>query len=254
MDDRFTRGGPLAVSPRALYGEVTLTSDPRQALGGSLQVSRWANRAGARVDQGQLSLSVRASPQWNLTLGPSYTRARQDAQYVASVSDPSARETFGTRYIFAPLDQTELGIVTRLNYTFAQDLTLEFYAQPLISHGVYGAPKQFLRPGGYDFAVYGEDLGTIAREGGAYAVSIDEPDGRRTFAVPDRSFTTRSLRGNAVVRWEYRPGSTLYVVWQQQRLSRDLIEPFSLNRAMSGLLDGSPNNVLVVKWSYWFNP
>jgi hypothetical protein len=254
MDDRFTRGGPIAVVPRALYGEVSVSSDPRRAIGGEFQVSRWANHVGGRVDETQVSLSIRTSPRWNLTLSPTYTRARQDAQYVASIPDASARETFGTRYVFAPLDQTELGVVTRLNYTFTRDLSLELYTQPLVSHAVYGAPKEFLRPGSYGFAVYGKDLGTIARDADGYAVSIAEPEGLRRFSLPDRSFTTRSLRGNAVLRWEYRPGSTLYLVWQQERLNRDLIEPFGLDRAVGTLFDARPNNVLALKWSYWFNP
>jgi hypothetical protein len=255
MDDRFTRGGPLAATPRALYGELSVTSDPRKSIGGSVQVSRWRSRAGGRRDEAELSLSVRTSPRWNLTIGPVVTRARLDAQYVTNIPDPDARATFGTRYVFAPLEQTELGVVTRLNYTFTPDLTFELYAQPLVSHALYGAPKEFLRPGAYDFAVYGEDVGTVSRDDDrSYLVRIEEPGGATSFKVPDRSFTTRSLRGNAVLRWEYRPGSTLYLVWQQERLSRDLMTPFGLDRAMGTLFDARPNNVLVLKWSYWLNP
>lgn len=255
MDDRFTRGGPIAEVPRALYGELTISSDPRRSIGGTFLVSRWRNRMGGRIDEVDLSLSVRTSPRWNLTVGPSLTRAHLDAQYVTSVADPAAEATYGTRHIFAPLDQTELGIVTRLNYTFTRDLTFELYAQPLVSHAVYGAPKEFLRPAAYDFAVYGEDVGTIARgDDGAYSVRIDDAVNASTFTVPDRSFTTRSLRGNAVVRWEYRPGSTIFFVWQQERLNRERMETFGLDRAMGTLFDADANNVFVVKWSYWFNP
>ncbi|MCC7010885.1 MAG: carbohydrate binding family 9 domain-containing protein [Acidobacteria bacterium] len=254
MDDRFTRGGPLAVSPRALYGEVSVTSDPRKTVGGNLLLSRWRNRVGGRIDRADLSVSLRTSPQWNLTFGPSLTRARQDAQYVTSIPDAAARETFGTRYVFAPLDQRELGLVTRLNYTFTRDLTLELYMQPLVSHAVYGAPKEFLRPSAYDFATYGQDLGTVERDGRAYAVTVPRSGGVSTFAVPDRSFTTRSLRGNAVVRWEYRPGSTLFFVWQQERANRELMDDFGFDRALGSLFEARSNNVFVVKWSYWFNP
>lgn len=253
-DDRFTRGGPVAVAPHAVYGELTVSSDPRKAVSGSLQVDRWRNDVGGQIDQAEMTLSVRTSPRWNLTMGPSYTRTRLDAQYVTSISDPVARDTFGTRYVFAPLDQRELGIVTRLNYTFARDLTLEMYLQPLVSHAVYGTPKEFLRPGGYDFATYGRDLGAIRRDGTSYTVDVPHEAGTSTFTIPDRSFTTRSLRGNAVVRWEYRPGSTLFFVWQQERQARDVMDPFGMGRAVRTLFDAHPNNVFVVKWSYWFNP
>jgi hypothetical protein len=255
MDDRFTRGGPLARSPRALYGELSVASDPRQPVVGSVQVSRWRSEAGGERDEAELSFSVRTSPRWNLTAGPVLTRARLDAQYVTSVVDPSAGHTFSARHVFAPLDRTELGVVTRFNYTFTPDLTFELYAQPLVSHAVYGAPQEFRRPGAYEFATYGEDLGTLSvAADGSYLVRIETPGGASVFTVPDRSFTTRSLRGNAVLRWEYRPGSTLYFVWQQERLSHDLMTPFGLDRAMGTLFDPRPNNVFVLKWSYWLNP
>ena len=253
-DDRFTRGGPVAGSPRALYGEIEITSDPRRAIGGNVQAGRWRNRVGGQLDEAELSLTVRTSPRWNVTVGPRLLRARQDAQYVTTVADPAALDTFGRRYIFAPLSQEELGIVGRLNYTFARDLTLELYVQPLVSNALYGAPKEFRRAGAYEFAVYGTDLGSITREDGGYRVEIPSSDGTSTFAVPDRSFTTRSLRGNAVLRWEYRPGSTLYAVWQQERLNQEHLAPFGLHRAMSSLFDARPNNVFVLKWTYWLNP
>jgi hypothetical protein len=255
MDDRFTRGGPLAESPSAVYGELGLESDPRKAIGGNLRMSRWSSRTGGRRDDAQVSFFVRSSPRWNLSVGPALRRARLDAQYVASVPDPFATATFGTRYVFAPLNQTELGIETRLNYTFTPDLTLELYTQPLVAHAVYGTPKQFLRPGAYDFATYGAELGTATRDAdGSYDVSVDTPGGARTFRVPDRSFTTRSLRGNAVLRWQYRPGSTLYLVWQQARLNDEALQPFGLGRGMRTLFDGRANNVFALKWSYWLNP
>jgi hypothetical protein len=254
MDDRFTRGGPLAKSPSALYGDVSVASDPRKPVSGNFVISRWRNRVGAQVDEAELTLSLRTSPLWNLTVGPSWTRSQQDAQYVTSIVDPSAASTFGTRYVFAPLDQKELGIVTRVNYTFTRDLTLELYVQPLVSHAVYGAPKEFARPSSYEFAVYGQDLGTIVRDGSSYAVQVPSEGESGTFTVPDRSFTTRSLRGNAVVRWEYRPGSTIFFVWQQDRFNRDLMDGFEVGRAVRTLFDGDASNVFVVKWSYWFNP
>jgi hypothetical protein len=253
-DDRFTRGGPIAESPHALYGELEVNSDPRRAVGAGVQLGWWRNDVGAKVDEAQVSLTVRTSPRWNVTVGPTFVHARQDAQYVTTVVDEAAAATYGRRYVFAPLDQKELGLVTRFNYTFTRDLTLELYLQPLVSHGDYGAPKEFLQPRGYEFAVYGQDLGTIERDGNAYHVEVPHAGGTSTFTVPDRSFTTRSLRGNAVVRWEYRPGSTIFFVWQQERLNHEYMSSFGLDRAVGSLFDAQPNNVFVVKWSYWLNP
>ncbi|MBW3628315.1 MAG: hypothetical protein KY464_03360, partial [Gemmatimonadetes bacterium] len=252
MSDRFTRGGPLARRPNGRVMTASLTSDPRKPLGGLLRLSRQVDESGTDIRDVNFSMDVRSSPRWNLSLGPSYTSARVDAQFVTAVADPTMTATFGRRYIFAPLDQTELSVVTRLNYTFTPDMTLELYAQPLIAHGDYGTPKQFQKPSAYEFATYGEDLGTIRRDGRSFVVSPG--NSAATFRVADRSFTTRSVRGNAVLRWEYRPGSTFYAVWQQERLNALLMDQFGLNRAVGTLFESDANNVLVLKWTYWFNP
>jgi hypothetical protein len=200
------------------------------------------------------SLDVHTSPRWNVALGPKFTRVEADAQYVTTVADAAMAATYGARYIFAPLAQTEVSLVTKLNYTFTPNLSLELYTQPLVSDGRYGALKEFQRPSSYDFVVYGQDAGTVVKSGKTYTVDADGNGPLASFSVPDRSFTTRSLRGNAVLRWEYRPGSTLYVVWQQDRQNPDLMNDFSVSRGFGSLLDGKANNVVVVKFSYWINP
>jgi hypothetical protein len=201
-----------------------------------------------------VALDVRTSPRWNLSFGPALTRIRQDAQYVTSVADSLMTATAGRRYIFAGLDQTEVSLVTRLNYTFTPDLTFEMYLQPLVSNAAYGTPKEFLLPSGYAFGTYGGDYGTIAKGGAAYAIDPDADGPASPFTVTDPSFTTRSVRGNAVLRWEYRPGSTMYLVWQQERLNPTLIPDFRVGPALRSLFDAASNHVLVLKWSYRFNP
>jgi hypothetical protein len=87
--------------------------------------------------------------------------------------------------------------------------SLEMHAQPLIAHTDYGTPKGILTPSGYDFATYGDDVGTIVGD-----ASPKPGEVAPVFRVPDRSFTTRSVGENAVLRWEYRPGSTFSAGWQ----------------------------------------
>jgi hypothetical protein len=151
------------------------------------------------------------------------------AQYVTTRADASYQPTYGARYVFAPLRQTELGIETRLNVTFSPALSLETYIQPLLSSADYGAPKQLVAPKTFDFTPYGG-------------------------AVPDRDFNLRSLRGNAVLRWEWREGSTLFVAWQQSRLDAAGIGDFDFRRDRAALLGTRPDNILLVKMNYWLNP
>jgi hypothetical protein len=253
LDDRLTRGGPLAVKPATWTAALGVDTDPRKSVTGSLDLAFAGDDVGSGNWSAQGSVSVHTSPRWNLSVGPRYQVVSQDAQYVATVVDPAMTATYGARYVFAPLDQTELSLVTRLNYTFAPDLTFELYAQPLVSNGNYGTPKQLQAASVYSFGEFGTDVGTLSKSGTRFTVDPDGTGPARPFTVTDRSFTTRSLRGNAVLRWEYRPGSTFYLVWQQARLNNDLLADFQARRAVGSLFDAPASNVLVLKWSYWLN-
>jgi hypothetical protein len=253
VDDRFTRGGPLERRPAMWNYSVSLQSDPRKPVFGQAEADMTADRAGSYERSLGVTVNIRTSPRWNASFGPRLTRGFQDAQYVTAVEDATMTATGGTRYVFAPLRQTELSLVTRVNYTFTPDLSFELYLQPLVANGRYGAPKEFQRPSGYEFLEYGRDLGVAERLGAEYIVDPDGAGSAQPFLVPDATFTTRSLRGNAVLRWEYRPGSTLYVVWQQDRLNEDVMPNFGVGRALGSLFGTGANNTLVVKWTYWLN-
>ena len=144
-DDRLTRGGPMAIRPANLGGNLMLESDTRKPITFGLGLvgtrgdyDQWSWNAGVEV-------GVKASSRWNLRLAPSVTRQRVAAQYVTGVNDASYAPTFGRRYVFAPLDQTEVGLETRFNLTFTPRLSLETYVQPLISSADYGPAKQLVR-------------------------------------------------------------------------------------------------------------
>jgi len=212
-----------------------------------------------------IGIQVKPAPNWSLEVGPNLNSVFLPAQYVTTVADENATNTYGGRYVFASLDQTTLGIDTRLNVTFTPALSLELYAQPFFSTNDYGALKELERPRTFDFLEYGADVGTVTREDGA--TSTIDPDGAGpapSFQVADRDFNLNSLRGNAVLRWEWRPGSTLFVVWQQDRAGRlgaldaELqdreVGSFDLRQNVRDLFDTRPVNVLLFKVSYWLNP
>jgi hypothetical protein len=253
-DDRLTRGGPLAIRPATWTSSVSLQTDPRKPVFGQVRAEAMGDRVGSHQRTVGALVNIRTSSRWNVSLGPNLLRVFQDAQYVTEVEDAAMAATGGYRRIFAPLRQTEFSLVTRVNYTFTPDLSLEVYLQPLVSNGRYADPKEFQRPSAYEFLVYGRDIGTIARVGGDYLVDPDGAGPLQPFTFENPTFTTRSLRGNAVFRWEYRPGSTLYVVWQQDRLNEDVMSDFSVRRGLGSLFGTGANNSLVVKWTYWLNP
>jgi hypothetical protein len=125
--------------------------------------------------------------------------------------------------------------------------------QPLISAGDFTELKEFVQPRTYDFAVYGRDKGT-ATEASDGATTIDPGDGGAAFTIPEQDFTIRSLRANAVLRWEWRPGSTFYLVWQQNRQHDDTSGNLRLGPDVDALFSGGVSrNVVAVKASYWLS-
>ena len=92
-------------------------------------------------------------------LGPSLSWDKSEAQFLGRVTDPAATNTYGSRYIFASVDQTTLSLDTRVNYTFSPSLSLQVFAQPFIASGAFGPTKEFAKPNEFDFLTYGKDVG-----------------------------------------------------------------------------------------------
>jgi hypothetical protein len=264
-DDRLTRGGPLASTPRRLSGDGNIRSDTRRAVVGRIQY-QWGTEERGAWDR-RFSFDLTANPSERLTIqfGPALSQSRESAQYVASVDDPLATQTYGRRYIFGGLSQTTLSLDTRVNVTFTPTLSLQLYVEPFISTGNYRELKEFERPGTFDFLEYGKDVGTISQEpDGSYTIDPDGNGAAAAFGVSDRDFSYRSLIGNAVLRWEWRPGSTLFLVWQQSRISSlsgngmsgtdPWIGGFGLGRDMGDMFSTPADNIFVIKVNYWLNP
>ncbi|HMA25391.1 MAG TPA: DUF5916 domain-containing protein, partial [Gemmatimonadaceae bacterium] len=228
-DDRLTRGGPIAIRPAQTSAFITGSSDVRKPVTLDVSLSGERGESGSWSSSAQLGIGVKTSSQWNLRLAPTFTRAGSPAQFVTKVADASYGQTFGVRYVYSPITQSELGVETRLNVTFTPKLSFESYVQPLISTGDYGAPRQLVAARTYDFI--------------AYAGS-----------VPDLDFALRSLRGNAVLRWEWRPGSTLYVAWQQMRSDVGEVGNFAFDRDRRALFAARPDNIFLVKLNWWVAP
>ena len=264
-NDRLTRGGPLTLTPASTGARFDVGSDPRRRYAVAGQLNRTVDRAGLSQTIYSLDFGFKPADNVELQIGPDLTRLRQPAQYVTTVTDPAATRTFGRRYVFAPLEQTTLAIDTRLNVTFTPKLTLELYAQPFASSNDFGGLKELRAPKSFDFDRYGSDAGTVTTD--ASGTATVDPDGSGaapSFRVTDRDFDLTSLRGNAVLRWEWREGSTLYLVWQQDRAERLSgaeagargrdVGSLDLGGSVEDLFAVRPSNVLLFKVSYWVNP
>jgi hypothetical protein len=227
QDDRLTRGGPPALSLPARSMSLVLNSDSRRRVVLHVEGDRNWSDSGADQGKGGLSVSVKPSSRVSLSTGPTFLHSVTPAQYVTTRADPTATATGGTRYIFARLQQKQLSLDTRVNVLFTSKASLQLFMQPLVVVGDYLDFKSLAAPKTFTFDGY--------------------PN-----APFDPSFNFKSLRANAIFRWEWRLGSTLYVAWTQQR--QDLSNPgsFEVGRDLGRVFTGPADNILLLKISRWF--
>jgi hypothetical protein len=250
--DRLARGGPMLKSPGFAQFSAEIGSDQRKPVVGSLEGSYSRQPDGSWSGTGEVSFTLKPMPSLTIEIGPTLTRQLNAVQYVRTVKDPAATATFGQRYVFGAIDQTELSMDTRINVILSPRMSLQAYLQPLISVGRYSGFKEAAQPRTMTYTQYGVDSGAITfnAEAGAYLV---QPAGGTPFVIPNPDFNYKSLRVNAVYRWEVRPGSSLYVVWTQQRQDESSLGRFAFNQNISSLMRAPSDNVFMVKMSYWFS-
>jgi hypothetical protein len=257
VDDKALRGGPAVIAPRSEYTEFDLSSDSRTRLIGNVSFSRSWDAVGGLAPGVSFSVTYRPVSNVSMLLGPSWNAGRTPTQYVSAVADTTATAFYGTRYVMSTLKQRTLGLDTRLNVTFSPTMTLELYMQPFFAAGHYYDFKEYVAPRTNVTATYGRDRGSIVpvlNTAGIISSYTIDPDGTgpaAPFSVANPDFTEQSLRGNAVFRWEYRPGSVLYVAWTQSRLADSAFGDLEFARDRNALLATKPDNILLVKASWW---
>lgn len=244
------RGGPaLRLEANSGY-HLQVSSDRRKRVNGNFGFGHYFDHDSDKCSLALFgSLSARPSPRATLSLGPSIFWSTSPEQYLAR------REVGGEpRYILGHLEQVTTSLTARLNYTFTPDLSLEFYAQPFVSAGAYPRFREVVDPRAERFSDRFRTLGegdlVYDVENRRYRVDLDG-DGQFETRFGNPDFNFRSLRGNAVLRWEYRPGSTLFLVWQQQRSGFEPFGDFQFGRDAGAIFREPARNVFLVKATYW---
>jgi hypothetical protein len=262
LNPRSLRGGPALQSPGGWSGWAGFWSDSRKRVSGGVETS-WGFQD--QTDGGRWRLgpyvNVRPSSRLTLSLNPSVSRERVATQYVGTFDDARLGDT---RYLFAGLRQTTAAFTARLNYTFSPELSLQLYAQPFVAAGEYDGLMEVADPRADAFGDRFRPLGDeVRRCDGGYGVR-PRADGCGdaagfAYTVGNPDFNFKQLRSNAVLRWEYRPGSTLFVVWSQGREHFAADGSFRAGRdfgrlfGMDDAIDVPATNVLMVKLNYWLN-
>ena len=225
------RGGPaLRLSPEHSF-RLRGNTDPRKPLILALEgaVSR-ADEGRSWSRQLEAGLDARAGTRTSFSLYGSYERRVRDAQWVqnfgATLSDT-------THFTFARLTQDVVGITGRANVTLTPTLSLQLYAQPFLATGSFADWRELDDARAADYAARFQPYGGGATPGG---------------------FNEKLFNSNLVLRWEYRPGSVFFVVWQQGRSDGRDPGSFEPRRDFGNLFATHPDNTILVKLSYWFNP
>ncbi|HMG70635.1 MAG TPA: DUF5916 domain-containing protein [Gemmatimonadaceae bacterium] len=260
-DERLTRGGPTAIRYGYNMLSTNFGTDSRRRIVGNAQVQYIRpvdNEEGGRVAY-YPSVTIKPSSRVLLTLSPSLDLDNTAQQYVDAISDATVAPGFaGTRYVFGRLEQRTFSMDTRVNMTFTPNLTLEMFAQPFLASGKYTKFKEFAELKSRHMNEFGRDNGSTVQKNtdpqtGAitYTIDPDGPGASQSFTIDNPDFNLRSLRGTGVLRWEYRPGSTLYFVWTQQRDGSDQFGDFNFSRDRSALFRDRPTNIFQIKGTYW---
>jgi len=262
MSRSATRGGPMMKSPASTSFSLNMSSDRRNALSFGSEIEVRDDREGSGGEF-EIKGDVRVQPSDNVSLSfsPSWSSSTTDAQYVTSTSTWAWDPTYDRAYLFAELDRTSFSMVTRLDWTFTPNLSLQLFAQPLLSSGDYLQYKQLAAAETYDFFAWTQGSGQVTADAircttnicnidGTQHVDFDG-DGDAEYSFSDRDFNIRSLIGNAVLRWEYRPGSTIFFVWQRQQSDRALVGNFDFGRDAGALFDAPADNRFIVKVNWW---
>ena len=187
-----TRGGPLTLNTPGYRADINIDTDSRKNWILSLGTSTYQ---ASYTRNWHLNLNVELRPASNISfsIGPFYEKDMEQSQWIGSFEDPLAINTFGKRYVFAELNQNTFGANIRLNWTFTPKLSLQLYAQPLISSGSYKNYKELKQPRTYNFLVYGEEGSTFNQENLTADPDGNGPTGSIQFYNPN--FNYKSLRG-----------------------------------------------------------
>jgi hypothetical protein len=239
------RGGPSLHNDPYGGGGINVVTDTRKPVWLSVEAFGSRKPASDSIDGGvSLGATIQARSNIDVFLGPTYSFTNQAMQYVEETADEMGRP----HYVFGRINQAVAAMTVRVNWTFSPRLSLQAYAQPFVATGRYSELKDVVNATAPRYRDRFVPLdGTLALADGTYTAAT--AGGRFSFERPD--FDVRELHSTVVLRWEYRPGSSVFAIWSHGRSSSDEDGRFDLGRDLRALGRADSENVVMVKANYW---
>jgi hypothetical protein len=247
LDMHVLRGGYAMQLPSVWYTNFFIRTDPSKPLYAYIITngSFYGDESGTQYSVAP-GLSIMLTNTLKVSLNCNYSTNTNCLQYVATKSAQS-----GTKYILGSIEQRTLGGTFRIDYNITPTLSVQYYGSPFASVGTYSQFKTADDPRAGEYSKRFMPAVPILN-GNLYAVQGIVPSQiDYSFENPDFAFS--QFRSNFVFRWEYRPGSQLYIVWSQERTNYSSPNIQKLSSSFSNIPKIYPNNIFLVKLNYWFS-
>ena len=243
------RGGPALITPGGWNNWIYVNTDSRKKLQFYVNTSfYWGDLNSQSSSNYSAGITYKPANALSISIEPGYSKADTKLQYVENVDFGNQK-----RYVMASLEQKSFGASIRLNLSLSPDLSFQYYGQPFIFSGKYRDFKNITAPRADKFTdrfhVYNPSELNYIGQDNAYAVD-ENGDGKTDYSFDNPDFNFFQFKSNLVLRWEYRPGSAVYLVWSQGRTGDDKTGNFQFSRNMNQLFQIYPQNIFLLKISY----
>jgi len=245
------RGGPSFLNEGGINNWFNIRTDDRKSVQFRIGSSNyWGNNNESRNKNYWIGTTMKLGQAFSIDLNPTYSHSVSEIQYVESVEINN-----NVRYILGKINQKTVSLSIRFNYSLTPNLSLQYYGQPFISTGKYSNFKyvnnSLSEYYNTRFHIFEPNEITKDETNGEYIITENGTNYKYTIYDPDFRFI--QFRSNLVIRWEFVPGSTLFLVWSEEKTNFDDTLNLSFIDNSRDILDIYPHNVFLIKISYNFH-
>jgi len=248
LDTRILRGGYDMTMPHSFlsFGQFRTESTKKIVFDFQYEVQQAGNQSASSY-QLEPGFSLRPFGTLRVGISANFSGNKDQQQYVTTKN-----LTTGNRYILGSIDQKTLGLTLRIDYNITPEFSIQYYGSPFVSRGSYSEFKHVTDPLNKDYDKRFEVYPNPVLSGGIYQLD-ENKDGVPDYSIDNPDFNFHQFRSNLVAKWEYRPGSFIYLVWSSERTGNTDKANTSLGESFRQLWDVFPGNIFLIKLNYWFS-